>query len=689
MLTLILCASFFLFPSGKEGVTLTCPHYSISRIWDTQLALYNPQRVPQTLMIQAFDDVGGSVGDILWTLPAEGGFDGSLMTLFPQLGGGTGRLEIRDPSGRVKGHVIYVFKPTQAQTTVPLQAQQAQRLAVPLLEHNERWRSGVAIANPGRQPVEVRLILKFEDGRPADSTVLQLAAGEKVVRMLGQLFTTLPERSQLTLEATQPLALLSLSFSSSIQQMKGQNAEIVSGLPEQAVTHLSEVQGTWKRLGYAGLIHFDTDHFALYHTLDGTCANQYFEGELDAMGVTLFLSQDGTLRMDMAFTQETYYFRREDVSRDTCPLDPNPVVTFEAFVTAMEENYAFFHYGVAPPNGDGAGQTFLDYELKYDNWAAAVAEARALVNSETSDEALFDILTALQDPTNDGHGSLASDFDEMEPAEPTPFLVDVYQHFLDQDQEKDFETFYDQQKARFDTVLTQYVTDLQVTANNRILWGRLNEHTGYLSLSGTDGFSGDALYTEGYSVAILHAEREALEAGLDQAFNDLADFTHLVFDNRWNSGGVDAFSKQVARRFADQKRLAYSETGLYNGGFLPWRSHWIEPHPNRPAYTGTVVYLTSAETASAAEIMTMLMRCLPNVTHIGERTSGSLSDSLDLVLPNGWDLSLSNEIYLDHRGEWWEFRGITPEIQIPHFQRADRENLRDSILEKAVELTGF
>ena len=87
--------------------------------------------------------------------------------------------------------------------------------------------------------------------------------------------------------------------------------------------------------------------------------------------------------------------------------------------------------------------------------------------------------------------------------------------------------------------------------------------------------------------------------------------------------------------------------------------------------------LTSEVTVSAGEIFTMAMRALPSVTHIGEATSGALSDILPKPLPNGWSLRLSHEIYEDGYRILWEGRGVEPEreerVLIP--ERIDESHL--------------
>jgi carboxyl-terminal processing protease len=81
--------------------------------------------------------------------------------------------------------------------------------------------------------------------------------------------------------------------------------------------------------------------------------------------------------------------------------------------------------------------------------------------------------------------------------------------------------------------------------------------------------------------------------------------------------------------------------------------------------------MTSNVTVSAAEIFTMAMRALPNVTHVGQTTRGSLSDVLTKRLPNGWTVTLSNEVYLDAAGKAWEGLGIPPQTLIQVFAQSE------------------
>lgn len=654
-----LITALFLFSAQAAETLLTCPHYSLSPVWDTQIALYNPQRADVPVTLTAFHADGRPALTEVLTVPAEGGLDGSLKALFPEAGVQNGWLEIADPSGALEGTLNYVFGPTGATSTVPLQEERGRHLVLPLLESGGLWQSGLAVTNPNAEEAIIKMTLKFEDGRPAGFTDFALAPGQKQVGMLSESFDTLPARGQLVIESNQPLAVLAIGVGPAFLQMKAQNAEVLVNQPERRITDYRELEGIWARLGYAALMEIFDEQFVIFGSLDGSCADPETQLPIDAVGLQFFLDEGGLLRVEVPISAETYYFRRIDAVPGECEQDSDPLRNFEAFVTAFETNFAFFDA--------------LDYD-----WHAAVAEARSLVNANTSEQELFDILSALQDPTDDGHGNLESPFDESEPGEPGPYLQDVLAHFEDQAAIDDWDIFLAAQRNRFNEVLAHYVPNLKTTANNRFLWGAVDGDTAYLQITATYGFSDD--YED------LFGEAAALEAALDQVFADLAEYPVLILDNRWNPGGYDFLAQRIASRFADRERLAYSEKGRYRDSFTPWRSHWITPHPARPAYAGEVLYLTSSNTGSGAEIMTLLLRTLPNLTHIGERTAGALSDSLELTLPNGWELSLSNEIYLDVAGEWYEFRGIPPEITVPHFPRADREAGRDTLLETAINL---
>jgi tetratricopeptide (TPR) repeat protein len=79
------------------------------------------------------------------------------------------------------------------------------------------------------------------------------------------------------------------------------------------------------------------------------------------------------------------------------------------------------------------------------------------------------------------------------------------------------------------------------------------------------------------------------------------------------------------------------------------------------------------------------MRALPHVTNLGEFTSGAYSDEYWDKLPNGWEVSIANKLYLDADGRCWEGIGTPPDIRLVN-TREDIAAGRDRVLETAVEL---
>ena len=102
----------------------------------------------------------------------------------------------------------------------------------------------------------------------------------------------------------------------------------------------------------------------------------------------------------------------------------------------------------------------------------------------------------------------------------------------------------------------------------------------------------------------------------------------------------------------------------------------------RTNYSGPVTVLNSAFTASAAEIFTMAMQEFPQVTVMGEATSGAHSDILERALPNGWSMGLSHQRYYAADGQNYESIGLPPDLQRP-FDREGFAKGVDTLLTEA------
>lgn len=192
-----------------------------------------------------------------------------------------------------------------------------------------------------------------------------------------------------------------------------------------------------------------------------------------------------------------------------------------------------------------------------------------------------------------------------------------------------------------------------LVANRHLLWGRLGR-IGYLNVVAMGAFNKEASPDDPVT----------LDAALDEALAAFQGLPGVIVDVTNNRGGYDAISLRIASRFADRRRLAFTKRPV--GARGDFQRFYVEPSDRR-RYLGKVALLTSDVTVSAGETFTLAMRTLPNVTQIGGRTRGALSDQLVKPLPNGWILTLPAEMYRDPQGRSQEGVGISPEQIIPPF----------------------
>ena len=70
----------------------------------------------------------------------------------------------------------------------------------------------------------------------------------------------------------------------------------------------------------------------------------------------------------------------------------------------------------------------------------------------------------------------------------------------------------------------------------------------------------------------------------------------------------------------------------------------------------------------------------PKIKRFGSSTNGIFSEILWKNLPNGWEFSLSNEIYTDPKGKDYEIRGVPPDFNIDYPK--DRNEFYNSFYEE-------
>lgn len=218
--------------------------------------------------------------------------------------------------------------------------------------------------------------------------------------------------------------------------------------------------------------------------------------------------------------------------------------------------------------------------------------------------------------------------------------------------------------------------NLTSAASDKIKWGNLGAGVGYLNILQMTNYANP--------IATPAEDLEALVPVLDEALASFADKDALVIDIRLNTGGYDHVAIDIASRFADQPRIAFTKKARWMGGHNAKQATLINTS-GESQFTRPIVILTSELTASAAENFLLSMLSLPHVTIIGESTLGVHSDVLERRLPNGWRFTLSNEVYELPDGTLFEGRGMAPDVELEMLRAEDRAVGRDAGIEAALE----
>ena len=171
--------------------------------------------------------------------------------------------------------------------------------------------------------------------------------------------------------------------------------------------------------------------------------------------------------------------------------------------------------------------------------------------------------------------------------------------------------------------------------------------------------------------------------------NELKDARGLVLDLRDNGGGEAESMTDVASLFLPPGR----SLGLFNDRAGRVR---IDPHTRTALrstadtplrFDGPVVVLTSARTASAAEVFAAALKESGHAAAvIGETTCGCvLAIRRRHALPDGGILDVSELDYRTYKGTRLEGAGLEPDVRVAPTRRTLRDG-KDTAMERAVEI---
>lgn len=435
----------------------------------------------------------------------------------------------------------------------------------------------------------------------------------------------------------------------------------------QQTKHEHSMQGTWKMEGYGKIIQITDTVVDIYDTTRVSClpAESLKLKDIGFLGHFKQIAQD-SLVIRNGITD--YLLIRTTGLPNRCSLDTvlnrNPIYNFDVFYHTLSENYAYFRE-------------------RNVNWDSLYRISRTAINRHTSPAKLYQVMNKMLGSIHDGHteiplpkelGQIAS---AAVPA-PGSSLKKIRDHVL------------------YKNVRKPTVTGRDMDGRGLVNWGITKNNIGYMQVNGMicyldfaipDSVTGAGYWEQYTSHVFMEPDVQNKEAAMasrmiSKALYELRNTKGIILDLRFNDGGFDAVSLQLLKHFVAAKTLIFYKQARAGKGLT--RKQMIFVDPASPRYARPVILLTSNRTASAAEIFTMGTMSLTNFRRIGQKTKGILSDALPKRLPNGWEFTLSNEIYTTTGGQNLENIGIVPHV---YSGAADLEALliSDAAFETAVK----
>ena len=310
-------------------------------------------------------------------------------------------------------------------------------------------------------------------------------------------------------------------------------------------------------------------------------------------------------------------------------------------------------------------ERFANFELKEIDWDEVYKKYRPLIDEQTSNDSLFSVCSRMLDELQDGHVNLIQSGKherKKAPAYPTRLLEDFPLN------DAASPNLYDLIRTTYQTLKAENFSTVGKSKNGKIRFAT-NADYGYLNIMQMSGIPKG-------KVAKL----------IDQAIIAFQDKKGVIIDVRFNGGGDDKISHTIASRFTSQKQKVYlkRERIPKTDQFTELETHFLQPDGPQQ-FTKPVILITSDLTASAAEVFTMMMNELPQVTIIGNHTEGIFSDMYDFKLPNGWLATLSHQQYLTLAMYNPEGKGIQPDISLLNSPEEIEKGL-DTLIMKALEI---
>ncbi|HSX51144.1 MAG TPA: S41 family peptidase [Cellvibrio sp.] len=358
-------------------------------------------------------------------------------------------------------------------------------------------------------------------------------------------------------------------------------------------------------------------------------------------------------------------------------------------------------------------ELYINFELREMDWSNVYTDSLNAIEKIKNEDELFAFLSTVITPLGDGHAALlkaplSQNIDEsiakaIENNDGIFFgvstqinvhqkMVNEYIRLLEAEGALSGELTAEQISAADEYYLTNYLqmmniifsyatedSEVKVRAAGEIAWFKTTDNIGYLIIGSMAGYDGKSTLASDVGIDLVIAE-----AAFDEALEDFVDTEGIIIDVRINEGGQDQVALNFVRHFIDKPQFVYSKFSGHGNSRTAQKNVVLEPHVDN-IYLKPTAVLVSGDTASAAELFTIAMASLPQVTIIGEPTAGEFSDILVKRLTSDILFGISNETYLDTQGNNYERIGIPVDVNVPFATLQERKGAYDGGIETAIE----
>ncbi|MFZ1750118.1 MAG: S41 family peptidase [Saprospiraceae bacterium] len=302
----------------------------------------------------------------------------------------------------------------------------------------------------------------------------------------------------------------------------------------------------------------------------------------------------------------------------------NPSLLFDEFWHWVDKNYIYF-------------------DAKNLDWNAVYQKYAPTISDKTTEDELFDICEASILALKDAHSAISRPDKNGK----------VY------DYKADYDIYFD-----FKIIKKSYIVDSLGSAKN-LFWGLMNGNIGYIRLSN------------------FTISSEFMQALMDMKSRKVSK---IIIDVRNNGGGNSNTVPKLLSQFVDSKL----PLGAYIEKIGPGHKEvtnpiWIYTDPKlKKDWDIPLVVMTNRMSYSATSYFAGMVKGLPNMKIVGQKTGGGGGGHLGYQLSNDWLVRVSVSDFIGKDMLSIEL-GVEPDILIEN-TKEDLENGIDKMLETAINL---